>query len=299
MPGFSSIDDMISEISSGKVLTIPWNKITGAAAYTVGRWYDTFTLTGQPPAGAYAGTALTKYTLTDTTTGAIYHGGNKSADLKYLLAMEALVSAATGIPCYLLLVDLLAYYPSIDMNTGSAQTMLSSTAGTNILPTRQGAQHSGANVQMFLEAASTTGSTAHDIAISYTNSALAYPHALGATVSGVVSTITPTILHSGVAVNNFGPFLPLAAGDAGVASVQTLTLSAATSSASTAHLVLCEPIAKLPLGTVSVASARDFLFNIPSLPQIKDGACLAFLLYTGSAAAAYTNYFALLDVAWG
>ena len=302
MPGFSSIDDMISEITAGKVLSIPYNKITGAVAYTAGRWYDTFTLGGWPPAGTFSGTPLTKYTCTNATTGAMYHGGDKAADLKYLLNIEALTSAATGVPAYLLLVDLLAYYPSIDMNSSSAQQMLSSVAGTNILPNRQGSQHSGNNVFMFLEVMTgPVGATAHNIAVTYTNSTPTLGKSLGATVAGVASSVatTPVILHSGTAVNNFGPFLPLAAGDTGVASVQTFQLSAASSSASTACLCLCEPLAKIPLGTTSISSARDFLFNIPSLPQVKDGCCPVFLLYAGAAVAAYTNFFAMVDVAWG
>ena len=229
MPGFSSMDDMISKISAGQVLTIPWNKITGAAAYTAGRWYDSFTLTGSPPAGAFSGTALTTYTLSDASTGGILHGGNKTPNLKYLLNIEALVSAATGVPSYLLLVDYLAYYPGINMNVGGAspandQTMLSSNAGVNILPNRQGVQHTGANCMMFLEALSTTGASAHNINITYTNSAGTSGKNLSTTLAATASAIVPHILHSGISTNNYGPFMPLAAGDLGVRSVQTLNL---------------------------------------------------------------------------
>ena len=34
------MDDLISEIANGKTNRFEWNKVTGAAAYTAGRWYD-------------------------------------------------------------------------------------------------------------------------------------------------------------------------------------------------------------------------------------------------------------------
>ena len=55
----------------------------------------------------------------------------------------------------------------------------------------------------------------------------------------------------------------------------------------------------IPLTTVSVASERDFLNQIPSLPQIKDGACLTWLYFAGAATAASTNIYGSLDMAWG
>ena len=55
---FSSMDDLVSEITSGKFNRNDWNKITGGAAYTAGRWYDFSGLGGTPVANAFAGTAL-------------------------------------------------------------------------------------------------------------------------------------------------------------------------------------------------------------------------------------------------
>ena len=37
--GFSSLDDFIAEVTvNGKFNRYDWNKITGGAAYTAGRW---------------------------------------------------------------------------------------------------------------------------------------------------------------------------------------------------------------------------------------------------------------------
>ena len=51
--GFSSMDDLIDEITTnGKFNRTDWNKITGAATYTAGRWYDFSGLAGTPVANA-------------------------------------------------------------------------------------------------------------------------------------------------------------------------------------------------------------------------------------------------------
>ena len=36
-----SVDNLISAISAGQTARYDWNKITGASAYTAGRWSDT------------------------------------------------------------------------------------------------------------------------------------------------------------------------------------------------------------------------------------------------------------------
>jgi hypothetical protein len=297
--GFTSFDDIFAEITAGKILKQMWNKQTGAAAYTAGRWYNLFTLGGMPFGHVYGGTTLTFQALTDASQGAMYIGGNKTPDTRHLLNMEAVCGVATGVPSWLVLVDLLGYYPSINMNSNSLQT-LDSVAGTNVLPNRQGAQASPIGVHAFLEVQSgPTGAVAHNLAYSYTNSALANPKTNPATVALTVSAIVPHMAHSGLAVNNYGPMLPLAVGDLGIASVQNVQLSAASGSASTAALVLFRPIAQIPLPLISVAVGRDLLFNWPSLPQVHDGACLAWLLFAGGAVGAATNFYGAHDLVWG
>ena len=305
--GFSSLDDIKSEMLLGKGITVPWNKVMGAGAYTSSRWYNTFTLGGNPIAGTYPAVALTATTLSDIsggiqTPGAIQHGGNKSTDTKHLINAEIMTSNAFSVPAYLLLVDVLAYYQGINMNSSSAQNMLSSNAGANILPNRQGVQHSGNNVFAFLETQATTGATAlpFTMTITYTNSALASGRIMpGSPALGCVSSFSPHIIHSTSSVGGtYCPFLPLQAGDTGISSIQSFQLSG-TTGAGTACLVLCEPIAKIPIIIQGSTTSRDFIFNPPSLPQIKDGACLNYLLYAGVGLAASTTFYGQLDFVWG
>lgn len=128
---------------------------------------------------------------------------------------------------------------------------------------------------------------------------------MGATVNFTVGgTNIPQvgkILHSGVAANNYGFFLPLAAGDSGIRGVKTfqLTTAYATATTLTAALVLVKPICTLPIVAASVAAERNLMTQLPSLPRIYDNACLNFLQFAGGATALNSPIQGYIDVAWG
>lgn len=289
-----SLDQLIAAMSAGQTARYDWNKITGGAAYTAGRWYDTAQLNGLPVATAYPGTALTWQTCTEATGDGtsifgLPHGGDVSTAIKHLLNLNAWSTAATGVPGTLMLVDVQGYYPGINMNLATAQTLL----GT---PTLRYAN--GAGLRAFLTARATTGAVAHNIAYNYNNQAGA-AKANPVTVAATASAITPHIVHSGVAANNYGPFLPLASGDSGIRKFNTIQLSAASGTASTAALVLCKPLAQITLSVVGLMTEKDLLNQIPSLPIIKDGACLAWLWGAGAATAANTTFAGGTEYVWG
>lgn len=290
---FSSMDDLVSEITSGKFNRADWNKITGAAAYTAGRWYDFSGLAGTPVANAWAGTALAWRTCDESTGNGtqifgLPHGGNVSADTKHILNVQAVTGVATGVPAQLMLVDLQGYWPGITNNSAAAQTL----TGTPSLR-----YANGEGCRLYWVQTATSGATAQNIAVSYTDSGGNSGNTLPVTVAMTASAIAPHISHSGTAANNYGPFLPLANGDTGVQNVASVTFSAANTG--TGALCLAKPLLTLPLTTVSVAAERDLLNQIPSLPQVKDGACLVWLYFAGAATAASTNFYGSVESAWG
>jgi hypothetical protein len=293
--GWTSQDDFINEVSNnGKFNRADWNKITGASAYTAGRWYDFSGLGGFPVANAWAGTALA-WTSCNESAGngtqifGMPHGGNVSTDTKHVLNVSALTGVATGVPGVLMLVDLQGYWPGISLNSAVAQTL----TGT---PTLR--YSNGAGCRLFGVVTTASGATAHNLALSYTNQAAASGKALPVTVACTASAIAGHITHSGTSANNYGPFLPLANGDTGVQNVASVTMSAASGSGVMA-LCLAKPLLTLPLTTVSVAAERDLMNQLPSLPQINDGACLAWLYFAGAATAASTNFYGGTDFGWG
>ena len=289
-----SLDNLIATLAAGQSTRYDWNKITGAAAYTAGRWYEMLSLAGSPVGTTFPGTALTWQTCTKaagdgTNIFGIPHGGDEAPLIKHILNMAAWTTAATGVPATLMLVDVQGYYPGINMNVNTAQTLLgvSSLRYTN-----------GEGIRAFLCARATTGATAHNIAYNYDNQA-GVAKANPFTVAATASAIVPHILHSGVAANNYGPFLPLASGDTGIRDFNTIQLSAASGTASTAALVLAKPLTTITLGVASLMTEQDLLNQIPSLPQIKDGACLGFLLGAGAAVAASTTFAGHTEFVWG
>lgn len=154
--------------------------------------------------------------------------------------MAAWTTAPTGVPSVLQLVDLQGYWPGIT-NLATAQTL----TGT---PTLRYAN--GAGCRSLPAARATTGATAHNLSLSYTNQGGASGRALPVTVACIASAIVPHIVHSGIAANNYGPYLPLNSGDTGVQNVASVTLSAA--GAGTAALLLVRPLAQIPLSIVSL-----------------------------------------------
>lgn len=288
-----SLDNIIASISAGKRNRYDWNKVFGGSAATAGRAYDFSSLAGAPVANAWAGTALA-WTPCNEATGngtqifGIPHGGNVSTDVKHLLNMGAITTAATGVPGTLLLVDMEGYYPGITNNLNTAQTL----TGT---PTLRAP--GGAGVRMYWVQTAAAGATAQNISVSYTNQAGTAGRALGATTAMTASAIVSHISHAGTAANNYTPFLPLAGGDTGVRSAQSVTFSAANTG--TGALVLARPIVEIPIGVVSLYHNKDLLGQVPSLPVIPDGACLTWIFIAGGAVAANTTFAGHTEVVWG
>jgi hypothetical protein len=284
-----SQDQLIAALSAGKTWRVDWNKITGAAAYTAGRWYDLSPLTGTPIANTWSGTALNAQVPNETSGFGMYHGGNVSTLVKNILNMGAVSAVATAVPGTLMLVDMCLYYPGINMNVATAQTLVNTNTLTRYT--------NGEGLRPYLVVTATTGATAHNVAMSYTNQAGTAGRTLPVTVACTASAIVPHITHSGVAANNYGPFLPLASGDQGVRSVQTVTISAASGSG-TASLVLAKPLATIPITTAGVYAERDMLNQLPSLPVVQDGACLIWLFFPGAATAASTTIMGNIQTVW-
>ncbi len=288
-----SVDNLITALTAGQSARYDWNKITGASAYAAGRWYDMSMLSALPIANAWAGTALAWKTCDEATGNGTQifgmpHGGNVSPNKKHLLNMNAWTTAATGVPGTLMLVDLQGYWPGISNNTTSAQTL----TGT---PTLRYAN--GAGCRLYQVQTAVAGATAQNIACSYTDQGGAAGNTLPVTVAMTASAIAGHISHSGTAANNYGPFLPLASGDSGVQNVATVTMSAANTG--TFALCLARPLAQISLSVLGLMTEKDLLNQIPSLPEIKDGACLVWLWGAGAATAANTTFAGGIEVVHG
>ena len=295
MSGFQSQDDMVNEISTnGKFYRTDWQKSTFATtAHTAGLWYSLMRGGGNPAADTILGTGtnLAFQALSDAvaTASGIPHGGNVG-DYKVLLNAAAQTAAATTAPCVLMLVDMLGFYNITSVTTTGAQTL----NNTVTLPRYT----DGAGVQAFLTPSTVMGAATPNITLNYTNSAGTAGKATPATLPiGNTAAAVTSIVHSGTGTGKYGPFIPLAAGDAGIRSVQSINLSASYVSG-VLNLVLCKPIMTLPITTLGVTAERDLVNQFASMPLIYDGACLNWLMLAGAATPVAAPLSGHLEFGW-
>lgn len=140
-------------------------------------------------------------------------------------------------------------------------------------------------------------------ASSYTNSAGTAGRAFqGSPSMGATADAYATrILHSGNAAGRYGAFLPRQGGDTGIASIESFTWSTGTAYTGTGVVALCiaRPLLDLSLPVTGMWSERDLVNQLPSLPQVQEGACLQWLLFSTGATTNNSPFDASLDFAWG
>lgn len=298
---WTSVDDMTSELASGKQYHSDFFRLSGAAAHVAGNAYDLSLNTGVPVANTYAGSALTA-TVPDESTGwGQYHGGNVSADTKYLLNAMAMVVGTTSAPGILILVDVAMYYPGVDLKSTSLQSM------TNVASLSR--YTTGVGLRPYIVVTVQTGGTPASTPViskfNYRDQSDNDGDYSGMTLNltAGASGIPPVskIAHCAPAANHSGPFLPLNTGDTGIKRVNSFQLSTAYtgSTTTTGCIVLCKPITLIPLVGIGVPGERSFFAPAPILPIIPDGACLTWLYFPGAATAANSTFFGGLDIGWG
>ena len=301
---FSSVDDLVSEISSDKFLRTDWYykliaNSGSTSSLSVGLNLSSAGIGAYGSRNLFPGTAKTWQTCDDATGNGtqifgIPHGGNVSPDTKHLISVSA-INPPTGLPVQggvLQLVDIQGYWPGIQHNNTSAQTL----SGT---PTLRYAN--GEGCRLYTVATSALGSTAHNIRIGYYNQAnnLANTGNIAVRTSSPVGQITSAFPGGAPSL-----YFPLVNGDTGVQGVANVVMSA-TAQAANSALVLAKPLVTVTFQSgVNQVSEREFVYQTPSMPRIMDGACLAWLYYSGTGGTSsivteFTNFSGEIQVAWG
>lgn len=301
--GFTSQDDLLNQMTvNGKTGRIDYAKTT-AVAGVAGTWTDLGTATGSTPTDAYAGTSLTFVATDDTYSGgAVYHGGDVSTATKHFLNASGYVFAAAGAPWVLMCVDQVGYVPITGADvtgTGSRTVTMTPISNTGAKVDRY-ANGVGLRAYFSTEVAPTAGGP-NLTAFTYTNTAGTTGRSIGVTVGFAATPVTGQVPHSGNAATRYGPFLPLAAGDTGIKDLEAFTLSGGVAYTGTGQLVLhlVRPLWQIPIPASGVLTERDFVNQLPSMPQIKDGACLRFLLFQTGATTTTSPVLVTADWAYG
>jgi hypothetical protein len=185
---------------------------------------------------------------------------------------------------------------------GTAIDITDAGTGTHTINTLLPRYTSGAGVQAFLWNTNATplGAATPNLSFpAYTNAAQTGSHATPTVLPvGKTAAANTLIPYSGTGAGKYGPFMPLQAGDTGIAKVDNVQISSSYLSGEFS-IALCRPLITLPMTTIGVAAERDLLNQVPSLPRIYDGAALYWLLYSGAATPANSAFYGHLDFAWG
>lgn len=293
--GFAAVSEYAAADEAGRVWLSSFRKAVASAATTTSAWIDYTYFAGSPAANFYASAPLTA-ALIEADRG-IYTGGNVAPATKHIKNLM-LMSAASGTTSTtngrqeVALCDYLMYYPFVDTDAVGEEQTLDNTV---TLP-RYGA---GQVVAVAQSASSTVG----QFTFNYTNQD---------GVAGRVSQNNYTFIVAGggqvVGASGSGasynPFLYLQAGDTGVRSIESVTMSAA--GGGLMALVIVKPLLKSVITEECRTNAAAFgsctelasIIHQAGAPRVVDGAVLGLLAagYAGSLASSILA--GALEVAW-
>jgi len=244
-----------------------------------GRPHSLWYLAGAPGAGLTPANTAGGVVLTNSTLGAIA-GAIPRVDPGSGNAYLARFSGAAQQGGVLMLCDRLIQVGGNSGGTAiSVTTTTAQTINTGTLPARDiNGSTNGAGVHWGLEVITATGAGAATPSIGYTNSA--------GTASRTASLVDAYVASSAIgAFYRFG----MQAGDAGIRSVESLTLNVSMTSGSIA-LVGYRPLAYLELPGAFIPNALDAL--TAGLPRLYNGTCpfLVFIPNTTTASIVSGSY---------
>jgi len=209
----------LDQIFTGTRPPVPYVKSAafGTSGATAGRWQSSWYLAGYPAAASAPTPGLAGAALTSPVTGQI----EIPPDSNQLYLQNLRLKNSVGADGLVLLVDRLWHNSGITITSTAAQTVNSVT-----WPARdETGTTNGEGVYIGVEVSAAVGAGTPTITISYTNQA----GTAGRTATNIPATIASLVAGGFI-------ILGLQAGDTGVRSVQSVTLSA-TWTSGTIHLV--------------------------------------------------------------
>lgn len=186
-------------------------------------------------------------------------------------------------------------------NAGTQINITDAGTGTHTVNWLLPRYTNGAGVQaiIFNSNATALGAATPNMSLGYTNSEQTTSRATPTVLPvGKTAASNSIILYTGATgVGKYNYNVPLQSGDAGIAEVNTIQNS--TSYVSGEYTVaLVKELGRFPLSTLGLAAERNFVFEMPSLPRIYDGAALYFLWGSGVATPANSAFSGHLDIVW-
>ena len=225
----------------------------GLLQTTAGQWISAWKTPGYPGAAATPPTGVGEIP-TRATAGALRYTNPASGKAKHL-AMLSMASTQRG---SLVLYDRLAHTSGLVANITTVQNV-----NTPAL-TRPDAL--GADVEAWIEIYTLIGATAANLIVNYTNQ----DNAAKTNPGGILQPGSTGFREA----NRMLP-VPLAAGDTGVRSVQSVQFGGTTGTAGNFGITLLRRLAQIDIPLTNTGFGKDFADL--GLPAIPNDACLAIM----------------------
>lgn len=248
----------------------------------------------------------------DASTDVLTYTSTTNSPMNILTGTRVQLTTTTTLPAGLALAT--DYYViKIDDSTcklatsyanaiaGTAINITDAGTGTHTMSRLLPRYTNGAGVQALFWNTNATalGAATPNLSIGYTNSTQTASRATPTTLPiGKTAAANTLVLYSGTGSGKYGPFVPLQSNDAGIAQIDTIQNS--TSYVSGEYSVaMVVPLLVVPMTTLGVASERDLINQVASMPRIYDGAALYWISYSAANTPANSAFFGLLDFKWG
>lgn len=265
---FANVSELADVLAANTRVHMQFIHKTTHADGASGNVIDLSMAAGNPKYNAYVGDQTTFTPMQGDGNFGIYTGEAEPGRTKYLTHWWLQTMSANNVGTFFLL-DYVGFYPLIDFDSTDQQD-LDNTA----TPTRN---QDGAGLRMMLVTTTPSAQNA-DFTVSYTNQAgvagrtITCSAGVAAFTGNIITGVTGTYVAGAC-----GPFLPLAEGDTGVRSVQSITFAA--SAGGFGALVLVRPIEQLTLLENATVTELDLLLNRGRVAPIADDAYLNMIAH--------------------
>jgi hypothetical protein len=265
----TSVDDVIAAEVAGDTQTLNWSKIatwTGVAGANWSLW----SVPGSGGTGAF-GSDEDDRQVTSATTGALPFANAAANTTLHIRYGNAACRVASGTGT-LYVVDRLLDWTGIEATTNATQTQTSDTG----LSRYSGTAAAGNVLWFEVDTSTALGATPATVTTIYTD------QDGNAGTTPAVSLITSAAQFR---IPTAMPFIPLAAGDSGIRSITSVTLSADMGTPSaTICAVIGRVLATIPVDEAWRTFERDLVLQIPGPPRVYDSAAISFLWQADAAA---------------
>ncbi len=266
----SNYDGIINARANNPINDVFFTKITAFGGVS-GMWYSSFHAFSGTPIDIYRPAVGSGGVFSNVSTGAIPLTNPNSGNSKYLLTVGLTTPSVSGFSAAML-VDLVWLGSGLSPNSTSAQSLY--------MPSTPVRYYDGTGLMLaFASKSGFVGGIASNITVNYTNN------------SGTAGRVSTQAAVQSIGIQRLmqfgaGPFFPLAGGDGGIRSIQSITFSASMGNTALLDVLLVKPLAMIPTIAANTFVERDSTAQIDGLTPLPWGSnsaisCLGLFLLTG------------------